>query len=112
MNTTKSSSVYYGRIMPQVVLRDQYGFILSKTIVDETDRFGQSNIYEYQLKVSDELIIEVTVLDNIYSIVTKNKEGIKQLTIANRYKCDNESELNFLLLNGRIGSILSAINKR
>ena len=32
--------------------------------------------------------------------------------VANRYKCNSQADLEFLLFNGRVGSIFTTINNR
>ena len=69
----------------------QYGFVLKKEIE------GHS-VYTCE---KDGKEVELSVWDNVYTInIICNDTIIK---VANRYRVDTQEQLDFLLLNGRIG---------
>lgn len=81
------------------LLLEQLGFIM------QSDNIG---ITEYTLIVDDSLIIEIVNLDELFSISFYQNEN--KTIVANRYSCHTIKELEFLLYNGRVGSILQANN--
>lgn len=41
------------------------------------------------------------VSENVYSIDINSKEGTT--VVANRYRCETQEDMDFLILNGRVG---------
>ena len=69
----------------------KYGF----KIVKDT---GKS--LTYNLITNDE-IVELFSMSNCYSLSIKDLDGSNEFHLAKRYWCNNQQQLDFLLLNGR-----------
>ena len=78
----------------------KYGFALYREHED---------IYEYHRGLDDMLIAKLTVLGNIYSLSYFSKgKPHQEIKVANRYVCDNENELAYIILKGRIGGFFTS----
>ncbi len=54
--------------------------------------------------------LELMVSADIHSLYM-NTKGEKEMIIANRYKIDNQEQLDFLILNGRVGEFFNEETK-
>ena len=54
--------------------------------------------------------VELVQLENIFSLNYFLKD--EKTIVANRYRCNSLADLEFLLFNGRVGSIFTTINDR
>ncbi len=70
----------------------KHGFVLSRT--------SENGVFFYEKKTQN-FVIELMVATNVYSLeYTLNNNTVK---VANRYKVENQEQLDFLILNGRVG---------
>ena len=54
--------------------------------------------------------VELIQLENVFSLNYFLKK--EKTIVANRYRCNSQADLEFLLFNGRVGSIFATINDR
>ena len=54
--------------------------------------------------------VELIQLENVFSLNYFFKK--EKTIVANRYRCNSQADLDFLLFNGRVGSIFATINDR
>ena len=80
---------------------EKYGFKLIE---------NDDGIKTYSVIVNKLETVELVQLENIFSLnyFLKNEKTI----VANRYRCNSQADLEFLLFNGRVGSIFATINNR
>lgn len=76
---------------------NKYGF--------EIDNSRTGNLKFFIKKIDDKTFVELTVLDDIYSLSHYDMQFDKspELVIACRYKVETQEQLDFLIYNGRIG---------
>lgn len=80
---------------------EKYGFKLIE---------NDDGIKTFSIIVNSLETVELVQLENVFSLNYFLKE--KKTIVANRYRCNSQADLEFLLFNGRVGSILSSINDR
>jgi hypothetical protein len=95
-DTSKSAGLTVGK-PDSLVLLDvvKYGFKLFKK--------SESGIIFYRRTFGD-LIVELMVAADVYSLSALRK-GHREMVVANRYRVSTQSELDFLIYNGRVGDI-------
>lgn len=54
--------------------------------------------------------VELIQLENVFILNYFLKK--EKTIVANRYRCNSQEDLEFLLFNGRVGSIFATINDR
>jgi hypothetical protein len=91
-NSTKTRIEQNGCYKLPFILIEKYGFILKN---------NYDGLLEYHHSLGKNNYIELTNFENIYSL-TYHLNGTK-IVIANRYECNTEAELDFILLKGRWG---------
>ena len=86
----------------QNILVDKYKFVLKNNI---------DGVLEYHQDVGNSSYLEIENLDNIFSLIWHiNKPKAKmKIYIANRYECNTETELEFILLKGRWGDYFQSL---
>ena len=72
----------------------KYGFELKKQL-------DNGNVF-YCRKFDDDFSVELMVSENVYTLSAWQRDS--NLMLANRYKVSSQEQLNFLLLNGRVGT--------
>ena len=80
---------------------ETYGFKLIK---------NDDGLKTFSVSVNSLETVELVQLENVFSLNYFLKE--EKTIIANRYKCNSLADLEFLLFNGRVGSIFATINNR
>jgi hypothetical protein len=70
----------------------KYGFVLSRT--------SENGVVFYKKEIR-EFVVELMVAANVYSL-EYNLNG-NTVKVANRYKVKTQEQLDFLILNGRVG---------
>ncbi len=81
----------------EIINVSKYGFILN------TESKLSKN---YIANVKDE-IAEMVVSNDIYTIKIAGKRNIM---VANRYKVSTQEQLDFILINGRVGVLFSSFS--
>jgi len=71
----------------------KYGFELFKRSESKT---------EFYRRQFDDFYVELMVAENVYSVFIEKKDS--NIVVANRYKVENQEELDFLIFRGRVGS--------
>lgn len=72
----------------------KYGFKLNKKL--------DSGILFYIRKFDDDFSVELMVSENVYTLSAWQRNS--NLMLANRYKVSSQEQLDFLILNGRVGT--------
>ena len=72
----------------------KYGFILNK-------KAGSGSLF-YCRKFNDNFSVELMVSENVYTLSAWQRDN--NLMLANRYKVSSQEQLDFLILNGRVGT--------
>ena len=72
----------------------KYGFILNK-------KAGSGSLV-YCRKFNDNFSVELMVSENVYTLSAWQRDN--NLMLANRYKVSSQEQLDFLILNGRVGT--------
>lgn len=80
----------------QNILVDKYKFILKN---------NDDGLLEYHHPLTGKNYLEIQNFENIFSLICHINEPKTKSTmvIANRYECNTESEIEFILLKGRWG---------
>jgi hypothetical protein len=81
------------------ILTDKYGFKLIN---------NYDGLCEYRIYLSPDNYIEIINFENIFSLIYYFNNN--KYIVANRYECNTDSELEFILLNGRWGDEFKVIN--
>jgi|JI7StandDraft_1071085.scaffolds.fasta_scaffold931405_1 hypothetical protein len=80
---------------------ETYGFKLIK---------NDDGLKTFSVIVNSLETVELVQLENVFSLNYFFKD--EKTIVANRYKCNSQADLEFLLFNGRVGSIFTTINNR
>ena len=72
----------------------KYGFELNK-------KLDSGNLFYYR-KFGDDFSVELMVSENVYTLSAWQRDN--NLMLANRYKVSSQEQLDFLILNGRVGT--------
>ena len=72
----------------------KYGFELTKKL--------ESGIIFYCRKFDDDFSVELMVSENVYTLSSWQRDN--NLMLANRYRVSSQEQLDFLILNGRVGT--------
>lgn len=72
----------------------KYGFELNK-------KLDSGNLF-YCRKFGDDFSVELMVSENVYTLSAWQRDN--NLMLANRYKVSSQEQLDFLILNGRVGT--------
>lgn len=68
----------------------------------ELKKKGYSGSLFYCRKFDDDFSVELMVSENVYTLSAWQRDS--NLMLANRYKVSSQEQLDFLILNGRVGT--------
>jgi hypothetical protein len=86
----------------QNILVEKYKFVLKN---------NEDGVLEYHHDLGNGNYLEIENLENIFSLICHINEfkPKDKMIIANRYECNTESELEFILLKGRWGDYFQSL---
>lgn len=78
---------------------EKFGFTLART--------SENGMLFYEKKMSSEYVLSVQIAADVFTVYytryDSNGEWDYEIKVANRYKVYTQEQLDFLILNGRIG---------